>query len=65
MDQQGPDAELPYLQRAIQLDPNFAMAYLVGRAYYSVGELFTKAFSLRQHPANVRIWKSVRRITWM
>ncbi len=52
----GPAACLPYDQRAIELDPNFAMGYLwlgydytnlseVGRA----GEYFTKAFQLREH----------------
>jgi serine/threonine protein kinase/tetratricopeptide (TPR) repeat protein len=49
-------AVLPYHQRAIQLDPNFAMGYLaVGGDYYSLGEIgraseyFTKAFQLREH----------------
>ncbi len=43
-------------QRAIQLDPNFAMGYeAVGGDYYSLGELgraseyYTKAFELREH----------------
>jgi tetratricopeptide (TPR) repeat protein/predicted Ser/Thr protein kinase len=47
---------LPYLQRAIQLDPNFAMGYnAVASAYYTLGqvarggEYFTKAFQLREH----------------
>jgi eukaryotic-like serine/threonine-protein kinase len=47
---------LPYDQRAIQLDPNFAMGYwAVGSDYFSVGEVrraseyFTKAFQLREH----------------
>ncbi len=51
----GP-AALRYHQRAIQLDPNFAMGYwAVGSDYYSLGELgraseyFTKAFELREH----------------
>ncbi|PYX15830.1 MAG: hypothetical protein DMG87_17905, partial [Acidobacteria bacterium] len=48
-------AALPYHQRAIQLDPNFAMGYLaVGGDYGSLGEIgraneyFTKAFQLRE-----------------
>ncbi|HUI84684.1 MAG TPA: protein kinase [Candidatus Binatia bacterium] len=52
----GPEAELPYAQRAIQLDPNFAMGYhAVGADYQSLGELgraseyLTKAFELREH----------------
>jgi eukaryotic-like serine/threonine-protein kinase len=56
----GPAAALPYIQQAIQLDPNFAMGYdAVGAAYYSTGELeraseyFTKAFQLSEH-ANER-----------
>jgi serine/threonine protein kinase/Flp pilus assembly protein TadD len=47
---------LPYFQRAIELDPNFAMGYsAVGGYYSSIGELsraneyFTKAFQLREH----------------
>jgi tetratricopeptide (TPR) repeat protein len=46
---------LPYHQRAIELDPNFAMGYrMVGGDYFSIGELgraseyFTKAFQLRE-----------------
>ncbi|HTC79613.1 MAG TPA: tetratricopeptide repeat protein, partial [Terriglobales bacterium] len=49
-------AALPYHQRAIQLDPNFARGYLaVGSDYQSLGEIgraseyFTKAFQLREH----------------
>src|SRR5947199_5415846 len=52
----GSTAALPYHQRAIQLDPGFAMGYeQVGNDYYGVGELgraneyFTKAFQLREH----------------
>jgi eukaryotic-like serine/threonine-protein kinase len=51
---------LPYHQRAIELDRNFAMGYrMVGGDYFSIGELgraseyFTKAFQLREH-ANER-----------
>ena len=54
--EKGPAAALPYHQRAIQLDPNFAMGYAaVGEDYKSLGELgraseyFTKAFQLREH----------------
>ncbi len=49
-------AALPYLERAIQVDPNFALAYLeVGSVYVSRGEMgraseyFTKAFQLSEH----------------
>jgi tetratricopeptide (TPR) repeat protein len=49
-------AALPYHQRAVQLDPNFAMGYrAVGNDYFSLGELgraseyYTKAFQLRKH----------------
>jgi serine/threonine protein kinase/tetratricopeptide (TPR) repeat protein len=54
--EKGYAAELPYTQRAIQLDPNFAMGYrAVGNDYFSLGEpgraseYFTKAFQLREH----------------
>ena len=55
--EKGPAAALPYHQRAIELDPNFAMGYYgsgqrllqllasSGRA----SEYFTKAFQLREH----------------
>ena len=52
--EKGPGAALPYSQRAIQLDPNFAMGYMaVGGEYYSLAELgraseyLRKAFQLR------------------
>jgi eukaryotic-like serine/threonine-protein kinase len=52
----GPSAALPYHQRAIEIDPNFATGYgAVGNDYYALGELgraseyFTKAFQLREH----------------
>ena len=52
--QKGAAAALPYHQRAIQLDPNFAAAYSsLGSDYTTLGELtrasenFTKAFQLR------------------
>ncbi len=54
--EKGPGAALPYNQRAIQLDPNFAMGYLaVGGEYFSLAEpgraseYFTRAFQLRDH----------------
>jgi len=58
--EKGSAAALSYDQRAIQLDPNFAMGYAaVGSDYFSLGELgraneyYTKAFQLREH-ANER-----------
>jgi serine/threonine protein kinase/Tfp pilus assembly protein PilF len=49
-------AALPYHQRAIELDPNFAGGYeAVGEDYYGLGELgraseyLSKAFQLREH----------------
>jgi tetratricopeptide (TPR) repeat protein len=54
--EKGPAAALPYHQRAIQLDPNFATGYgALGGDYLSLSELgraseyFTKAFQLREH----------------
>ncbi len=54
--EKGSGAALPYFQRAIELDPNFAMGYnSVGFAYTTLGEqeraseYFTKAFQLREH----------------
>ena len=54
--EKGPAAALPYDQRAIELDPNFAMGYsAVGTDYSNLGELgrasdyYTKAFQLREH----------------
>jgi len=54
--EKGPAAALPYSQRAIQLDPNFALGYLeAGVVYVNLGELgrgseyLTKAFRLREH----------------
>jgi serine/threonine protein kinase/tetratricopeptide (TPR) repeat protein len=54
--EKGFAAALPYHQRAIELDPNFAMGYLaVGVDYYTLGQLgraseyYTKAFQLREH----------------
>jgi serine/threonine protein kinase/tetratricopeptide (TPR) repeat protein len=54
--EKGPAAALPYFQRAIELDPNFAMGYrAVGDDYFSLSEVgrasdyLTKAFELREH----------------
>ncbi|MGB7592513.1 MAG: tetratricopeptide repeat protein, partial [Terriglobia bacterium] len=56
VEEKGPAAALPHHQRAIELDPNFAMGYrAVGSVYMGMGELgraseyFTKAFALRDH----------------
>ena len=56
LNEKGEAAALPYDQRAIELDPNFAMGYAaVGTEYTNLGELeraseyFTKAFQLREH----------------
>jgi len=52
--EQGPDAALSFDQRAIQLDPNFALAYLsLGADYLAMNqpgrasEYFARAFELR------------------
>ena len=57
--EKGPGAALPYNQRAIELDPNFAMGYLsVGGEYFSLAEparaseYLTKAFQLREHASD-------------
>jgi tetratricopeptide (TPR) repeat protein len=54
--EKGYAAALPYYQRAIELDPNFAMGYeAAGYDYFSLGELgraseyLAKAFQLREH----------------
>jgi hypothetical protein len=54
--EKGAVASLPYHQRAIQLDPYFAMGYwAVGSAYASLAEVgraseyYTKAYQLREH----------------
>jgi eukaryotic-like serine/threonine-protein kinase len=54
--EKGSAAALPYFQRAIELDPNFAMGYVaVGEDYNNLsevvraGEYVTKAFQLREH----------------
>ena len=58
-------ASLPYAQRAIELDPNFAMGYLaVGLDYSSLNEggrareYFSKAFQLREHAHGRESWRS-------
>jgi serine/threonine protein kinase/tetratricopeptide (TPR) repeat protein len=57
--EKGTAAALPYHQRAIQLDTNFAVGYAaVGNDYFSLGELgraseyYTKAFQLREHASD-------------
>ena len=54
--EKGPSAAVPYHQRAVELDPSFAMAYVaLGNDYYAMGELGrareyrSKAFQLREH----------------
>jgi len=54
--EKGSAAALPYHQRGIELDPNFAMGYnAVGDDYFGMAELgraseyFAKAFQLRAH----------------
>ncbi len=54
--EKGPEAGLPYHQRAIELDPNFAAAYVaIAVDYLPLGELgrareyWRKAFELREH----------------
>jgi eukaryotic-like serine/threonine-protein kinase len=53
---QDSSAGLRQFQKAIEIDPNFAMGYLdIGRMYMTLGELerareyYTKAFELRDH----------------
>jgi Tfp pilus assembly protein PilF len=54
--EKGVAASLPYDQRAIELDPNFALGYrALGTDYGNLGEVgraseyYTKAFQLREH----------------
>ena len=54
--EKGAAAELPYVQRAIELDPNFAIGYRSVASNYSglsepgrASEYYTKAFQLREH----------------
>jgi serine/threonine protein kinase/tetratricopeptide (TPR) repeat protein len=58
--EKGYAASLPHYQRAIELDPNFAIGYLaVGNDYTNLGELgraseyYTKAFQLRDHASEL------------
>lgn len=55
-EERGPTVALPYYQRAVQLDPDFAMAYMaIGSIYFDLGQLdrdreyYQRAFDLRQH----------------
>ena len=57
--EKGTEASLPYDQRAIQLDPNFAMGFMVvGDDYDYQGELgrsreyIAKAYELREHASD-------------
>jgi len=64
-ERQSPTDALPYFQRSVELDPNFARGYLaIGDQYTDLGkpgranEYITKAFQLRQHtsePERLRI----------
>jgi eukaryotic-like serine/threonine-protein kinase len=54
--EKGSAAALPYRQRSVELDPNFAMGYwALGGVYQNLGETarakeyFTKAYQLREH----------------
>jgi serine/threonine protein kinase/tetratricopeptide (TPR) repeat protein len=54
--EKGPAESLPYYQRAIELDPNFAMGYMaLGNEYAGLGQgaranvYYAKAFQLREH----------------
>jgi serine/threonine protein kinase/tetratricopeptide (TPR) repeat protein len=54
--EKGSAAALPFFQRAIELDPNFAMAYAaMGVGYFNLDQLarcneyLTKAYALREH----------------
>jgi DNA-binding winged helix-turn-helix (wHTH) protein/tetratricopeptide (TPR) repeat protein len=54
--EKGPSASLPYFQRALDLDPNFAVDFrALGLDYSGLGEVdrareyFSKAFQLRDH----------------
>jgi tetratricopeptide (TPR) repeat protein len=56
VDEKGIAAALPYDQRAVELDPNFALGYLaLGNDYNNLGETgrsgkyYKRAFQLREH----------------
>jgi eukaryotic-like serine/threonine-protein kinase len=58
--QRDPAAAPPYFERALELDPNFAMAYVdLGTTYFGLNEFgrareyFAKAFSLREHTSEL------------
>lgn len=58
--QRDPASAPPYFERALELDPNFAMAYVkLGNAYISLNELgrareyFAKAFALRDRTSEL------------
>jgi tetratricopeptide (TPR) repeat protein len=59
LNEKGPAAALPYRQRAIEIDPNFAMGYVVvGDSYLNMSEVgrareyYAKAFQLREHASH-------------
>ena len=56
VNEKGAAAGIPYHQRAIELDPNFALCYrILGGDYNALGQLgrateyYTRAFQLRDH----------------
>jgi tetratricopeptide (TPR) repeat protein len=58
--EKGTAAAIPFFEHAIELDPDFASAYVaLGKMYSNVGEyaqakeLFTKAYSLREHASEI------------
>jgi len=58
--EKGTEAAIPFYQHAIELDPEFASAYLaLGKMYTNLGEytrarkLFAKAYSLRDHTSDL------------
>jgi tetratricopeptide (TPR) repeat protein len=68
--EKGPTAALPFFQRAIELDPNFASAIDgVGSMYSNLGqsdranEYITRAFNLRDRAASGRSCISLRTTT--
>jgi len=59
-DEESAQQGMPYFQRAIQLDPKFALGYdAVGNDYFSLSQTgratqyFTKAFQLREHTSEL------------
>lgn len=58
--EKGTAAALPFFQHAVELDPNFASAYVsLGKMYYNSGqgdranEMFRKAYALREHTSEL------------